>query len=54
MSKFKIIIADIIFLCIMFSQCNSLTPSKYMMLIFGTNLMGFIVGNTIADNNTIE
>lgn len=38
----------------MFAQCNSLTPPKYMMLILGTNLMGFIVGNTISDDKTIE
>lgn len=54
MSKFKMVIADIVFLCVMFSQCNSLTPPKYMMLIFGTNLMGFIVGNIMADDEAAE
>lgn len=54
MTNHKLIIIDIIFLCIMFAQCNSLTPPKYMMLILGTNLMGFIVGNTISDDKTIE
>jgi uncharacterized membrane protein YqgA involved in biofilm formation len=54
MSKFKAVIVDVIFLCIMFLQCNSLTPSKYMMLILGTNLVGFIVGNIIADDEITE
>lgn len=54
MSKFRAVIVDAIFLCIMFLQCNSLTPPKYMMLIFGTNLMGFIVGNIMSDDKTTE